>query len=178
MKRTVFNTLAVISLLAVLLSSTTIPVLANGPSIEYVDSIFMPGKGYVFKFSVNGTFEEKDLTGYLVVSQKTFDLSCKNNDGALICTTDPGLAVFSGKTAQIVVAGYQFYITIDSRKNCLGYGLINSDNGYKFFTIGTTRQVVKRYLSQWSDVTIESGYICQTEEWDGYPNLLDQVIGS
>ena len=83
------------------------PAAAAEKSIVLLGAYYVPGKGVVFEFNVNGDF--KDFPGTVMVGGQQFSLSCNFNDkGKLACTANHGLSQFVGQIAQGSIAGYPF----------------------------------------------------------------------
>ena len=113
------------------------PVAAKGPrSITLINVAFMQGKGYVFKFNVNGDFRAKELQGAIYLSGHRYNLDCHSTDsGDLNCVADGGLRQFAGRVVQVVVAGFSFNAVLPSPMYC--FGIFDYDQNFVWDRIGS-----------------------------------------
>lgn len=96
-------------------------------SVTLIRTTFVEEKGMFFEFKITGTFQEKDLKGFLLVDGKTIKLSCRSqkSETQAQCTAPGGTSAnYSGQSAILDLNGYRFWVTIPNKKkecpNCAG----------------------------------------------------------
>jgi len=108
MKKDILIVATFISILAVFLSTAASPYKAV-KTAALVDTKYIIGKGVVFKFALNGDFNDNDLKGaFIRVSGNTFKLDCSFNGFNQAVCSAPGLKQFPGQVARGNFAGFWF----------------------------------------------------------------------
>lgn len=135
MKRRLLFGLVILSLLAVSVGVAAAPAAprqaAKITGVTLVETTFMHEKGMIFKFKVSGTFENKDLKGWLFVGDKAIKLYCRyqSKRDLVQCNAPGGTSKnYAGKTGVVSLNGYRFSVTIpDKRQVCPDCGYNGDD---------------------------------------------------
>ena len=134
----------IVAVVIVSLGIVVVPVAAKGPrSITLINVSFIQGKGYVFKFNVNGDFRAKELQGAVYLSGHRYNLDCHSTDsGDLNCVAGGGLPQFAGRTVQGAVGGFAFSavlpvpVVVTSPSTTYCFGVFDYDQDYVWGEVG------------------------------------------
>ncbi|MDX9991224.1 MAG: hypothetical protein RBS68_04155 [Anaerolineales bacterium] len=125
MRKSFLFVLVVVSMLASLALSASAPMPAPATAkitgVTLVEATFMKEKGMIFKFKVTGTFDEKELKGFLAVKDKNIKLRCRYHPGndVVQCTAPGGTATnFAGKSAVVTLNGFGFWVQVPAKNAC------------------------------------------------------------
>lgn len=110
MKRSIFTTVVLVSLLALLVSVAAIPA----KSISLAGLKFVDGKGVVVTFHTTGTYTDAELAGgFLYINHVYYGLHCAKQDTTHVdCQTPGSINKFHGYSAKGYLAGYGFTASI------------------------------------------------------------------
>jgi hypothetical protein len=118
MSKKIFHVFSLL-LLVVLLASTASPAFAAGGKSASLAAVrFIPGKGVVFIFDLQGEFKKSDLKGSVTIEGHTYPLYCRFNDAGQASCTSIMMNQYAGKAALILFAGSSFSDTIPAERAC------------------------------------------------------------
>lgn len=135
MRTKLFLGLLILSLVASLVGVAAAPAAslqkARITGVTLVETTFMHEKGMLFKFRVSGTFENKDLKGWLLIGEKSVKLYCRyqSKRDLVQCNAPGGTSKnYAGQTAVVELNGYRFSVVLpDKRTVCPGCGYNGND---------------------------------------------------
>jgi|GEM_PF-1425527 len=124
-----------LSLLLALLGTAAASAAPRGKAkitgVTLVETTFMSEKGMIFKFKVTGTFENKDLKGWLLVGGKEIKLYCRyqSKRDLVQCNAPGGTSKkYAGQQGIVSLNDYRFWVTIpDKRQVCPSCGYNGND---------------------------------------------------
>ncbi|GAB4479719.1 MAG: hypothetical protein OHK0031_00300 [Anaerolineales bacterium] len=135
MKTKLWFVLAILSLLVSAVGVAAAPAAplqkAKITGVTLVETTFMHEKGLLFRFKVSGTFENKDLKGWLFVADKDIKLYCRYQSklDLVQCNAPGGTSKnYAGQTGVVSLNDYRFTVIIpDKRTVCPSCGYNGND---------------------------------------------------